>query len=280
MTLNDAQRFEREHAMHETRGNRGIVNLLSSPAWMRYADRVTQLRTLDAVASLNVTRQPIVVVVGVGGGGIYQWLWHDALRIGIDLNHAVLAGSNGFEPVEGDAGQLPFADASVDIVVFDFVLHHLAGQGSLDGPLAEANRVLKRGGYIIAREPSSYSPSGLLLNVLNRFRLMHAVAGASNYEFALSPRSITASLATFGPVLRVQGLTYLFAHRLPVLIQRGIQAGERVWGRWSRAHWFADFILYISQKRSVGQFEGDEKPAVGDHRRPAIAAGLERSIRA
>jgi demethylmenaquinone methyltransferase/2-methoxy-6-polyprenyl-1,4-benzoquinol methylase len=258
MPLNEAQRFERETAMHETRG-KGIANLLTSPSWMRYADRVTQLRTREEVAVCVQVTEPTVVVVGVGGGGLYEWLWRDgqSTRIGIDLNHSVLVnaiashGQQFFAPVEGDAGRLPFADGSVDVVAFDFVLHHLVGQGALESSLSEANRILKPGGYILAREPSSYSPSGMLLNVMNRYRLMHAVSGASNYEFALSPRALTAALEQFGPVLRMRGLTYLFAHCLPVWAQRLIGVGDRLWSRSERAQWFADFILYISQKRAT-----------------------------
>lgn len=132
--------------------------------------------------------------------------------------------------------------------MFDFVLHHLVGQGPFQTVLAEANPVLRPRGYIVAREPSSYSPSGLVLKVANAFRLMHVVSGASNYEFALSPPKLIRAFSRRGSVLNVQGLTNFFSHRLPVWAQKAIAAGARMLEPLSKTHWFADFVLYVVRK--------------------------------
>jgi SAM-dependent methyltransferase len=81
-------------------------------------------------------------------------------------------GLDHFRAVVGDALHLPFSNCSVDIVVYDFVHHHLVGQGPLETAVAGGFGVLRPGGFMISREPSSYSPSGLALNLLNHFDVM------------------------------------------------------------------------------------------------------------
>src|SRR5437588_626061 len=96
------------------------------------------MRTVELSKSLlSSRRDPAVLSVGVGHGGLLHWLSRYATRIGIDINHEVMVkaraefGRDHFCAVEGDAFHLPFPDCSVDAVVYDFVLHHLVGQGPL-----------------------------------------------------------------------------------------------------------------------------------------------------
>lgn len=53
--------------------------------------------------------------------------------------------------VIGDASDLPFADASIDVVVAHLVLHHIEPLGPL---MAEVARVLRPGGLFVAKEPA------------------------------------------------------------------------------------------------------------------------------
>ena len=182
------------------------------------------MRTVRLLAPLlHNLANPVVLSIGVGQGGLFLWLWrdHGATRIGIDVNYEVMTKARNeywldhFSAVVGDALHLPFPDCSGDIVVYDFVLHHLVGQGPLETALVEGFRVLRPSGFMISREPSSYSPSGIALNALNYFGLMHKLTGLSNQEFALSPPGLIRMFEHHGSVLSVDGLTYLFAHRLP-----------------------------------------------------------------
>lgn len=248
-------RFDREHNIHETRDTAGL-NRLRSAEWLRRNDRVVQIRTRETLAPLVETMsKPTVLVIGVGQGGIYEWLWREpgTVRLGLDVNHEVMRravaekGRDHYRPIEGDAASLPFGDHSADVVFFDFSLHHLAGQGPIADYVREAARVTRPGGLLIAREPSSLSPSGALLNLLNRFRLMNRLTGASNYEFALQPSSVEAELSKHGEVLTVRGLSYLFAHRFPGVVQRGIELAERVIFRGPRSQRLADFVLYVAR---------------------------------
>lgn len=261
MPTKPAYAFEREHAIHETRDAKGLLNRLRPPGWLRHnADRVDR-RTVQVLAPwLAEPANPVVVTVGVGQGHIYQWLWRDpgAVRIGVDVNHAAMLkalaenGRDHYRPVEGDAARLPFPDGSADVLVFDFSLHHLVGQGPLEDFVAEGARVLRPGGLIVAREPSSWSPSGLALNALNAFGLMHRLTGASNQEFALSPPRLIRAFERHGRVLAVEGLTYLFAHRLPPALQDLIARVAPYLACGRRARWTADFLLYVARKAPSG----------------------------
>jgi ubiquinone/menaquinone biosynthesis C-methylase UbiE len=75
----------------------------------------------------------------------------DAKVTGIDGDPEILArarakaGADAVEWREGLAGELPFADDSVDVVTMSLVLHHLAPAQKREA-LAEIRRVLKPGG--------------------------------------------------------------------------------------------------------------------------------------
>lgn len=253
--------FERDHNIHETRDTAGL-NRLRPASWLRRNDRIVQLRTTEAL--LPWTQQmsnPTVLVIGVGQGGIYEWMWREpgTLRLGLDVNHEVMrmtlsARADHYHAVEGDAGSMPFPDGTADVVFFDFSLHHLVGQGSIGSYIREAARVTRPGGLLIAREPSSLSPSGVLLNLLNRFALMNRLSGASNQEFALRPSSVEGELSKYGDIIAVRGLSYLFAHRFPPVVQRAIEALDQRLFRGRRAQHVADFVLYVAR---AGEWKRD-----------------------
>ena len=251
-----AYRFDREHNLHETRDTAGL-NRLRPASWLRRNDRMVQLRTVEILEPLTRDmREPTVLVVGVGGGGIYEWLWRDAgtLRLGLDVNHDVMRravaerGPDNFRPIEGDAARLPLRDGSADVVFFDFSLHHLAGQGPIGPYVAEAARVARRGGLLVAREPSSRSPSGAMLNLINTFGLMNRLSGASNQEFALSPVEVRSTFAQHGEMLVERGLSYMFAHRLPAWLQKTTEALEPFLFAGQRGQRVADFVLYVFRR--------------------------------
>jgi SAM-dependent methyltransferase len=89
--------------------------------------------------------------VGVGTGAVATALREDGVDIvGLDVSSLMAARAVeriGPRVALGDARSLPVADASVDNVVFVWVLH-LAG--GVPGALAEATRVLRPGGRVIA----------------------------------------------------------------------------------------------------------------------------------
>lgn len=66
------------------------------------------------------------------------------------LENAATEGvGNRVEAKEGDARKLPFADASFDVVVSNFVVHELQIRGDREQMMREVARVLKPGGRVV-----------------------------------------------------------------------------------------------------------------------------------
>jgi len=74
--------------------------------------------------------------------------------IGVDVDEAVLRNPRLDEAHVFDGRRIPLPDASVDIVVSDHVFEHIDDPA---GMAAELDRILKPGGWICARTPSSTS---------------------------------------------------------------------------------------------------------------------------
>ena len=66
------------------------------------------------------------------------------------------------------AGELSFEPASFDVVLYRLVLHHVIYQGPLGPVFAEAARLLRPGGAIVAVEPGLWHPVGAGLALANR----------------------------------------------------------------------------------------------------------------
>jgi hypothetical protein len=87
-----------------------------------------------------------------------------------------------------------------------------------------------------------------MLNVFNTFELMNRLSGASNQEFALSPAEVRSAFAQHGDMLAERGLSYMFAHRLPVWLQKTTEALEPILFAGKRGQRVADFILYVFRR--------------------------------
>ena len=112
--------------------------------------RATMRGRVDA----SLPRGGTVLDVGCGTGTFaiaFAAERPDADVVGIDGDPKILAlarakeGADGVSWNEGLAGELPFADASTDVVTMSLVLHHLLPSQKREA-LAEVKRVLKPGG--------------------------------------------------------------------------------------------------------------------------------------
>jgi SAM-dependent methyltransferase len=101
-----------------------------------------------------------VLEIGCGFGGLLAALEQrgsEAVGIDIDQRRADYVRSRGHTAEVADAAELPFPDASFDVIVTDSVIEHLP---DLFGSLREARRVLRPGGTLYG----VWGPSWLTYN--------------------------------------------------------------------------------------------------------------------
>jgi SAM-dependent methyltransferase len=131
--------------------------------------------------------------------------------------------------VAARAGRLPFGDSSFDVVLYRLVLHHVAYQGPLAPVFAEARRLLRPGGALVAVEPGRWHPVGLGLALANRAGLGTLVHGTPD-DIPLSPRALEREARAVGLRPELHAVTYGW-RRLPSGAQRLVQrldgAGSR-----------------------------------------------------
>lgn len=122
----------------------------------------------------------------------------------------------------GQAGRLDdLADESFDVILYRLVLHHIAFQGSLAPCFAEAARLLRPGGALVAIEPGLWHPVGLGLALANRTGLATAVHGTPD-DVPLSPRRLTAEARSAGLTPELHAVTYAW-RRLRPGVQRALR---------------------------------------------------------
>ncbi|MGI8430100.1 MAG: class I SAM-dependent methyltransferase [Solirubrobacteraceae bacterium] len=133
----------------------------------------------------------------------------------------VAARGRADEVFVGRAGSLGLPDGSFDVLLYRLVLHHLAFQGSLDPCFAEAARLLRPGGALVAIEPGLWHPVGLGLALANRLGAGPAVHGTRD-DIPLSPRRLLAQARAVGLIPELHAVTYTW-RRLPPTLQRSLQ---------------------------------------------------------
>jgi SAM-dependent methyltransferase len=150
------------------------------------------------------------------------------------------------EALLGYAGQLPFAPASFDVVLYRLVLHHIAYQGPLTPCFDEAARLLRPGGALIAVEPGLWHPVGLGLALANRTGVATAIHGTPD-DIPLSPRRLVAEAHAAGLAPEVHAVTYTW-RRLPAPLQRALAPLDALGSR-PRAAAFGHTLMLIAYKR-------------------------------
>ncbi len=145
----------------------------------------------------------------------------------------------------GYAGQLDFPPASFDVVLYRLVLHHIAYQGPLEPCFAEAARLLKPGGAMVAIEPGLWHPVGLGLALANRAGVAVAVHGTPD-DIPLSPRRLCAEARAAGLRPELHAVTYAW-RRLPAPVQHGLAPLDRLGSR-PRAARFGHTMMLIARR--------------------------------
>jgi SAM-dependent methyltransferase len=152
---------------------------------------------------------------------------------GVDLDPAMiemlLESGEIDDGTAGRAGELPYEPRSFDVVLYRLVLHHVAYQGPLAPVLAEAARLLRPGGALVAVEPGLWHPVGAGLAAANRLGLGTSVHGTPD-DIPLSPRTFVHEARAAGLAPELHAVTYGW-RRLPPIAQRALhtldEAGSR-----------------------------------------------------
>ena len=164
-----------------------------------------------------------VLAVGCGWHPGRHLFPRPAFRLtGVDLDGAMveaLLASGELDAGEvARAGELPFAASSFDVVLYRLVLHHVAFQGPLGPVFAEAARLLRPGGALVAVEPGLWHPVGAGLALANRLGLGPLVHGTPD-DIPLSPRTLTREARAAGLRPELHAVSYGW-RRLPAELQR------------------------------------------------------------
>lgn len=141
----------------------------------------------------------------------------------------VLEAGRADEGHVGYAGQLDLPESGFDIVLYRLVLHHIAFQGSLEPCFAEAARLLRPGGALVAIEPGLWHPVGAALAVANRVGVATRVHGTPD-DIPLSPRRLRQLADGAGLVAEVHAVTYTW-RRLSPGVQRALWPLDRLGSR-------------------------------------------------
>jgi SAM-dependent methyltransferase len=168
--------FRRKYAEHRAQEGRGysgaellsLPYLASGPLAQQWAVRA---RTFDALVGRVVdpiarsTQRPLRILdLGAGNG----WLCHRLAQLGhdcaaVDIREDSIDGLGAaaefldevrFECFAASFDSLPMADSFADLTVFNAALHYST---SLEGTLAEAVRVTRRGGVIAILDSPFYA---------------------------------------------------------------------------------------------------------------------------
>ncbi|HEY3714621.1 MAG TPA: class I SAM-dependent methyltransferase [Jatrophihabitantaceae bacterium] len=125
------------------------------------AGRLEFWRTQDV---LRRVLPPRARVLDVGGGsGVHaQWLAQDGHQVElidpVPLHVAQAAGLAGVSARLGHALELPFDAGTSDVVLLLGPLYHLIDRGERLRALAEARRVVREGGVVVAATINRYAP--------------------------------------------------------------------------------------------------------------------------
>jgi SAM-dependent methyltransferase len=225
-------------------------------------DRLTPESTLEAHYNHLIEREQRLLgerlgishgdVLSIGAG------WHPgrhlfpapAFRIvAVDSDPERVAGVRRLNRADearlGYAGNLDFPAASFDVLLYRLVLHHIAYQGPLAPCFAEASRLLKPGGVMVAIEPGLWHPVGLGLAVANHTGLATAVHGTPD-DIPLSPRRLCTEARAAGLEPELHAVTYGW-RRLPPALQRAIAPLDSLGSR-PRAARFGHTLLMIARR--------------------------------
>jgi SAM-dependent methyltransferase len=201
--------------------------------------------------------------LGLSGGEVLSvgCGWHPGRRLfaapgwrmtGVDIEPAMidhlLASGEIDAGRPGRAGALEFPSASFDVVLYRLVLHHIAFQAPLAPVFAEAARLLRPGGALVAIEPGLWHPVGAALGLANRAGVGTPIHGTPD-DIPLSPRLLAREARAAGLEPELHAVTFGW-RRLPRLVQRALHRLDPLGSR-KRLAPFGHTLMLIARRSSV-----------------------------
>ena len=205
-------------------------------AGREYEDRCDRI----AIRALLPPSGERLVEIGAGFGrlaGLYSGyrsvVLFDASEELLEAARERLGGNTRFEFVLGDANQLPFADASFDIIVCVRVMHNFADPGAI---LREFARILRPGGSLVLEFANKRHLKAVARWAVRRQRWSPFSEEEHEYlplHFNRSPRHIRRLLRAAGfsvgpqravSLFRLGALTDHMAPRLLAGVERWLQS--------------------------------------------------------
>lgn len=149
---------------------------------------------------------------------------------------------------QGDALKLPFRDASLDVVAFSSVLHHVP---DMHAALDAAVRVLRPGGLVFAFDPNLLHPAMLLFR--HPRSPLYRAEGVSPDEQPLLPRVLReafdrAGLARVGQRCQSDIPYRAVAPKLLNAVLPAYNALDRVWETIGAGRLFGTFVVTWGHK--------------------------------
>jgi ubiquinone/menaquinone biosynthesis C-methylase UbiE len=140
------------------------------------------------LASIGSVTGMRVIDIGCGEGQVARaFAERGAIVAGYDPfippTNWIKAGDGKFRLANATADAIPEPDASADLVLFVFSLHHVP-QHQLAGAMAEARRLLKPNGRLCIAEPIAEGPSQYVMEIYHDETEVRRVAAEAMAEFA------------------------------------------------------------------------------------------------
>jgi SAM-dependent methyltransferase len=225
-------------------------------------DRLSRRSTLEHYYAHMMGRERLLIDrrLGLTGGDVLSvgCGWHPgrhlfpapAFRlVGVDSEPdrvtGVVSSGRADEALVGYAGRLELPPGSFDVVLYRLVLHHLVFHGPLGSCFAEAARLLRPGGALVAIEPGLWHPVGLALAAANRAGAATALHGTPD-DVPLSPALLIREARAAGLEPEIHAVTYLW-RRLPPPVQDALAPLDALGSR-PRAAPFGHTLMLIARK--------------------------------
>ena len=174
--------------------------------------------------------------------------------VGCDVDPAVLENRSVDKAiVSGLDEPLPFEDASIDLIVSDYVFEHVT---NVDQFSEEVDRILRPGGWICARTPTKYCYVAIFARLIRnrQHSALLKYVQPSRKEVDVFPTAYklntVSRLSQAFPAERYENYTYLYTaeptyHFGKVFLFRFLQ-----FVHWLMPKWFSGNLFIFLQKRA------------------------------